>query len=117
MSQHEAAAIGQWGKEVRVRVDELEAMIGQLELAQQRSRRLRRVRKRRDPESRIELAGNGSAPHDGLPLEDDRFDALARQYRCRRQAVVPSADEDDVGHLRISMAAFRPGAPMMPPPG
>jgi hypothetical protein len=28
-----------------------------------------------------------------------------------------TADDNNVGHLRISIAAFRPGAPMMPPPG
>ena len=56
-------------------------------------------------------------PTVGARLEHERLHAAPREDGGRRQAVVPAADEDDVGHLRISSAALRPGAPMMPPPG
>ena len=68
-------------------------------------------------EPRMELVGNRRAANDRTPLEHERLQATPREHSGRRQSVVPAADEDDVDHLRISSAAFRPGAPMMPPPG
>ena len=60
------------------------------------------------------------------PLEHERLQAGLGQEGRGREAVVAAADDDDVGlhatfprsqSFRISRAAIRPGAPMMPPPG
>src|SRR5687768_16913814 len=97
------------------------------------------MRKRGDPESWMELFGDGGAANDRPRFEHERLHASPRQHGCRREAIVTAADEDDVGHLdppsfaasestlarlrrrgvrrSSSSAALRPGAPMMPPPG
>src|SRR5688572_4646640 len=90
------------------------------DLTRQRTGRMceeRRAKPRRD------LRGNGAAADRGLALEDERFETSLSQVGRTRQAVDASANYDDVvlrrTHSSFStrMAAFRPGAPMIPPPG
>ena len=76
----------------------------------------------RTAEARMDLGGDGAAADDRLPLEDERTSSRFGQVVRCDQAVMAPADDDRVVHRylpseRIRMAAFRPGAPMMPPPG
>ena len=68
----------------------------------------------------MELGRDRAAATRGARLEDNRLQAGAGQVERRRQPVVAAADDDD-SHARVSasilIAALRPGAPMMPPPG
>ena len=61
-------------------------------------------------------------------FEHERLESRFGQVESGDQAVVPATDDDDVARVsamlyaafpsfRISSAARRPGAPMMPPPG
>jgi hypothetical protein len=78
-------------------------------------------------------AGDRAAANLVAPFEDERVQAAARQVVGRGEAVVPAADDDRLrgalgaealakaaharASARILLAALRPGAPMMPPPG
>ena len=74
----------------------------------------------------MELLGHGGAAEDVAPLQDEGLEAAAREQGRGDEAVVASADDDDVGlqatfplfqSLSSSSAEMRPGAPMIPPPG
>ena len=69
----------------------------------------------------MDLARDRAAADLGAGLEHDRLQARLWRDKRRRQAVVSGADDDDRLHVRrsarIRVAAFRPGAPMIPPPG
>ena len=72
-------------------------------------------------EARMNLAGSRAATNGVTCLQHDRLHAGLRQVEGRDQPVVSPADHDRRLHRRLSarmrIAAFRPGAPMMPPPG
>ena len=87
-----------------------------------------------DAEALRELARDGGAAHLGRGLEHDDFAPGAGEIGGAGEAVVAAADDDDaipVSHpdqpsgtmfgrrrsIRISRAAFAPGAAMTPPPG
>ena len=78
------------------------------------------VRERRTAETGMKLGRDGAAATRGARLEHDRLQAGPGEVERRGQPVVPAADDDD-SHARVSasilIAALRPGAPMMPPPG
>ena len=75
----------------------------------------------------MKFLGHRGAADDRAPLEDQRLQSLLREIERGDQRVVPAADNHDVARsrhvqcfplsFRISSAASRPGAPMMPPPG
>ena len=72
---------------------------------------------------------DGGAADDGAAFEDQRLQPLLREIKCGDERVVAAADDDDFTRRRhgqffpfpvsfkISSAARRPDAPMMPPPG
>ena len=78
-------------------------------------------------ETGMKFFGDGGAADYGAALEDERLVAFFREIESGDESVVAAAENDDValrGHaqllpvsFRISSAARRPGAPMMPPPG
>ena len=93
-----------------------------------------RVGQRRHAHAGDQLVGDGGPAEAVAPLQEQRAQPGAGQVRGGRQAVVAAADDDgvpgpggDAHHAarrpgaryarRISCAARRPGAPMMPPPG
>ncbi len=94
-------------------------------------KRPRRVREGGDAEARGDLLGHRRASDDLAALEDEGFVSGLREVGCRDEAVVPAPDDDDApGASRhqprtlprrqsssIFVAALRPGAPMIPPPG
>src|SRR5688500_9670629 len=69
----------------------------------------------------MELAGDGAATDSVACFKDERLQSGLGEIKRRREAVMPAADDDDISHAlvsaRILVAALRPGAPMMPPPG
>ena len=78
----------------------------------------------------MKFVGDGSAANLRAAFEDERLISCLRQVVRGDQAVVAAADDDDVAlfrarhgyaaplmSFRISSAASRPFAPMMPPPG
>src|SRR5687768_374591 len=75
----------------------------------------------RAAEPRMKLGGNGAASGLAPPLEDDRLQPGLREIVRGDEAVVTAANDYGSTHARVStrifMAALRPGAPMMPPPG
>ena len=94
--------------------------------------------KRRDPRAGRQLGRLGGAAEPLAPLEDERPQAGPREVRGGDERVVPATDDDVVappfaaaprrappGHQaafrprarRTSIAAIRPLAPMIPPPG
>src|SRR5687767_11908012 len=92
------------------------------------------MRQRRTAMTGRDLVGDGRAADDGTPLQDQRLISSARQVEGGNQAVVAGADDHDLFHgqssgdaihsyfpppasLSILIAAFLPGAPMIPPPG
>ena len=78
-------------------------------------------------ETGMKFLGDGGAADDVAAFEDERLVAFFREVESGDERVVAAAENDDValcGHasvlpesFRISSAARRPGAPMMPPPG
>src|ERR1039458_3725696 len=90
------------------------------------------VRERGATEAGMKFIGDGSAADLRPALEDEWLESRFGEVERGDQSVVASADDDDVAmsglgfwhgqaaplmSLRISRAARRPGAPMMPPPG
>ena len=80
----------------------------------------------RGVEIRVEFLGHGGAAQDVAPLQDEGLEPAAGEQSRGHEAVVASADDDDVGlqatfpffqSLSSSRAEMRPGAPMIPPPG
>src|ERR1035437_7168215 len=82
--------------------------------------------------ARMKFFGDGRAAHLGAAFEHKRFESGFGEIEGGDQTVVSATDDDDIacfghgllhGHqtpfpsFRISSAARRPGAPMMPPPG
>src|SRR5579872_5354086 len=76
--------------------------------------------------SRRELFSDCAAADDTAALQYQGMKSGARQIKCSHQCVVAAANDYNVarrGHYeipqscRICLAARRPGAPMMPPPG
>ena len=80
-SEHQTAAVRKRRKEIRIGIDQLEAVVGETQLGHQRRRRLRRVRQRGNPESRMQLFGDRSAADGRTRLEHERLYAAARQNR------------------------------------
>jgi hypothetical protein len=78
-------------------------------------------------ETGMKFFSYSGAADDGAAFENERPVAFFRKVKGRYERVVPAAENEDValrGHaqllpvsFRISSAARRPGAPMMPPPG
>ncbi len=83
--------------------------------------RSERMAERRRAVPRRELRRDRRATRDRLPIQHDHRQLLFREQRARDQAVQPRANDDDVRHATRSpstrMAALRPFAAMMPPPG
>src|SRR5581483_4356653 len=88
--------------------------------------------------ARMKLVGDARAANHLAPLEHKRFQSRLGEIVCSDQTVVAGADDDYGIHklsvfsegrtqnsklktqnlsFRIAIAAFRPLAPMMPPPG
>ena len=116
-AEPQTAAVQHRGKEIGIGLDQLQAVIGQSQLRHQPRCRLCRVRECRDAEAWVNLVSNRGAANAVTRFEHERLRTAAGEEGGRRQPIVASSDQDDVGHLRISRAAFLPGAPMMPPPG
>src|SRR5208283_5194643 len=89
------------------------------------------MRQRRATKARTNFFRDGRAAHLGAAFEHQRSEAGFGEVEGRDQTVMSATDDDHVasfGHVafsghqafpsfRISSAARRPGAPMMPPPG
>ena len=79
------------------------------------------VVQRRTSKAGMQLARDGASADRLGSFENDRLEPRLRQIERRRQPIVPGADDDDVRSGEClpesCSAAFRPGAPMMPPPG
>src|SRR5262245_51725245 len=82
--------------------------------------RSNRIRERRTKTKR-ELFGDGTAAGHGAPLENGDFVASFCEIKRGSKSVVPGSYDDDRTHrfpsFKMRIAAFRPGAPMIPPPG
>src|SRR3974390_2151563 len=76
----------------------------------------------------MKFFGNRAAANQWTAFKDERLESSPGKIEGSNQAVVPRTQDDDIarrGHgqllplecFRISSAASRPGAPMMPPPG
>ena len=81
-----------------------------------------RVRERRGAKARREFGGRRRAADRLMPLDDDDRSLAFGERGGGDQAVQAGADDGDVvGHRRppwsTRIAALRPGAAMMPPPG
>ena len=78
-------------------------------------------------ESGMKFFGDGGAADDIAAFEDERLVSLFREIKGGDERVVTAAENYDIAlggyfqffpvSFRISSAARRPGAPMMPPPG
>src|SRR5208282_6539485 len=97
-----------------------------------RTKRAGAMRQSRAAEAGVKLVSDGGAADLRCALEDERLESSFGQIEGGDEAVVASADDDDIAgavrlrrhsyaaplmSLRISSAASRPFAPMMPPPG
>ncbi len=125
--------------EPRIGMDELHAAPLELHVAgDRRPQRTQRVREGRRPIARCELLARRAAADDRPPLEHERLPSGLRKIEGGDERVVAASDDDCLTHfpirrqesggllppayflevsLMIRIAAFRPGAPMMPPPG
>ena len=125
--QPHAAAVGERRENAGLGLDHLQPARGQAQLV--RDRGAQRAGEMGDggrAEAGVELLGDGGAPDHVAPLEHQGLAAVAGEQPRRHQAVVPAADDHHVAahrsfprfqSFRISSAASRPGAPMIPPPG
>ena len=125
VENHQRAPIARQGHEPRIGLYEADAAPFELHVGDdRRPERSDRVRQRRRLVAGREFfAGRAAADH-VAPLEDERLPASLREIERRGQRVVAAADDDDVVRhhffpvsFRMRIAALRPGAPMMPPPG
>ena len=94
-----------------------------------RADRACRVSQGRAAKARMEFVGDRSPADLRAAFEHERLESSLRQIKSGDQPVVTAADDDDIPlaigrhyaapltSLRISSAARRPFAPMMPPPG
>src|SRR5207302_3001827 len=94
-----------------------------------RQQRTKRMSKCGTLKAGVNLLINDGAADGVAPFEDQRRKAGFREIVGGHESVVSSADDHDTiqrrGHQsvprfqspRIMLAAFSPGAPMMPPPG
>ena len=125
--QSAAPAVGQRREEPRLRLQELEAA-GQAQVAGQGGAEgARRVGHRRGPEAGVELLGHRRRrPRWRARSSTSGFRPALASSAAAVRPLTAAADHDDVGphatlprlqSFRISRAARRPGAPMMPPPG
>lgn len=81
--------------------------------------------KNRSTEAGMEFFSDCRAPDSRASFEDERLVARACEIEGGDQRVLSGSDDDDAlsqsqfarRSLRISSAASRPGAPMIPPPG
>ena len=85
------------GRERAVERQDVEAVPGQLELADDlRPQQRHDVREDREPEAREDLLGDGRAAEDWPPLEDERPQPGPREVGGADEAVVAAADHDGV---------------------
>jgi hypothetical protein len=85
------------------------------------------MRERGTPEPGVDFAGDGAAADDLATLEDERLQSGLCEVKGSNETIVPTANDDDAIGVRrqeaylvserIFIAALRPGAPMIPPPG
>src|SRR6202021_1394061 len=77
-------------------------------------------------ESGMKFFSDGRAANNRAAFEDEGPEALLREIERGDEGIVPGAENHDIaldGHylcpasFKISSAARRPGAPMIPPPG
>ena len=123
--EHQRPPVRRYRDQSRIRMHKRHSATLELHVAHdRRPQRSKRVCERRAPITRRELLARGAAADDMPALEDKRFPAGFGEIESRDQSVMARADDDGVGHgyffavsLMMRMAAFRPGAPMMPPPG
>ena len=126
--QQQAAAIGRKREKANGRLDHRKSVALELHLARDfRNQRPSRVRERGNFEAGNEFVGNRRAADNRAALEDERLVPRLGEIERRDQAVMPRAENDDVAlrrhgyrvplSFKISSAARRPGAPMIPPPG
>ena len=125
--QPHAASVGQGSEDARLGLDDLQAPRREAQLFRHGgTQRAGEMGDGGGAESPVELLGDGGAPDDVAPLEHERLEPALGQQGGRHQAVVPGPDDHHVAahrafprfqSFRISSAASRPGAPMIPPPG
>jgi hypothetical protein len=126
--QHEGAAIEGGREHAHGRFEFFQAVARELHVLDNGGeQRAAGVRYGGTFEAGMKFLGDGGAADDRPAFEDEGLVAFLREIEGGDESVVSAAENDDValrGHaqllpvsFRISSAARRPGAPMMPPPG
>ena len=125
--QREGAAIGRRCEEPHGRFKALESEFCELHVFHDRGeRRAAGMRERGTAEAGMKLFGDGCAANNRAAFEDEGPETFLREIERGDESVVAGAENHDIaldGHyfrpasFRISSAARRPGAPMIPPPG
>ena len=127
--EDERAAVRQERHGAHVRLDQLQAVTFKLHVAHDiGAQRAGGMRERGTAKAGMKFLRDGGAADLRAALEYERLESGLGQIKCGDQTVVAATDDDDVARLRpsvyaafpsfrISSAARRPGAPMMPPPG
>ena len=101
--------VGQRGLHARLAGDHLQAVVGELQVADDLGpEHAGDVGRGRHPAARralrIDLLGHGAAADDGPALEDERPQSRVREIERRGQAVVACADDDGVVAHRASIS-------------
>src|SRR5277367_2828778 len=126
--QDERAAIGRRREDADGLFEFFQAVTGELHVLHDGGeRRAAGMRYGGTFEAGMKFFGDGGAANHRAAFEDEGLVAFFREVEGGDERVVAAAENYDValrGHaqllpvsLRISRAASRPGAPMMPPPG
>ena len=124
----QAASVGRKREKANGRFDHGEAVALKLHFARDFwKRRPGGVREGRNFEPGYKFVSNGCAADNCAALEDERLVPRLGKIKRRDEAVVARAENDDIAlrrhgyrvplSFKISSAARRPGAPMIPPPG
>ena len=121
--------IGRKRSHANLRGNESEPVLLQLHVAHHAGQnRPRGMRQRRTAKAGMKFISHRRAANLRVALDHQRFVSRLGQIKRRDQPIVTAANDDDVAlrphsyaaplmSFRISSAARRPFAPMMPPPG
>ena len=119
--EHERSTVGREGADVRIGREHLQPVLAQIHLRPDLLVKQHFVRERGTLKSRRDLRSDRPAADLRAAFQHERVHARFRQIERGHQSVVSAADDHYACHAtrsaRIFIAALRPGAPMIPPPG
>src|SRR5580704_4189334 len=122
------AAVGRGSEKLQIGINHSQAMARQLHVAYDFGhQRAPGMRKRGAAKPGMKFLSDGRTADDVAAFENQRLQSFFREVERGDEGVVPTAENYDIARsrhgycfplsFRISSAARRPGAPMMPPPG